>query len=217
MRLNQHHSANTTGQPGLQRPKQIWVYDFISDPSKIPADSSVSAALSTPDTPPTPEELQTGRELGAAIAKELVADIQAMGLPAAQAGPGSVPQVGDGVIRGYLVSAQGGSSAKRFMIGFGQGSSDLETVVEGFAVMPTGWRKMGSGTLNSSSGKIPGMVMPGAIAIATGNPIGVAVMGGMKAYGELSGKNTLQGRAKSTADAIAEQLKARFQQRGWIS
>jgi len=39
----------------------------------------------------------------------------------------------------------------------------------------------------------------------------------MKIYGEASGKNKLEGRAKATADAIAEQLKIRFQDRGWIS
>jgi hypothetical protein len=112
--------------PGLPRPNRIWVYDFIADPSRIPADSSISANLSTPSTPPTPEELETGRQLGAAIARDLVTDINAMGLTAVQAGPGGAPQVGDGVIRGYLISVQGGSAAQRFVIGFGSGSSELE-------------------------------------------------------------------------------------------
>ena len=53
------------------------------------------------------------------MAKQLVADINAMGLTAEQAGPGANPQPGDGVIRGYLVSVEGGSTAKRFVIGFG--------------------------------------------------------------------------------------------------
>ena len=39
-------STNVTQQtpvvsPGLARPNQIWVYDFIADPAKIPADSSI--------------------------------------------------------------------------------------------------------------------------------------------------------------------------------
>ena len=33
--------------------------------------------------------------------------------------------------------------------------------------------------------------------------------------GEVSGSNTLEGRAKATADAIAEQLRIRFRARGW--
>ncbi len=203
--------------PGLARPKQIWVYDFIADPAKIPPDSSITANLSAPSTPPTAQELEQGRQLGMLIAKDLVVDIQAMGMPATQAGPGATPQVGDGVLRGYLVSVQGGSAVKRFVVGFGAGSSEMDTVVEGYAVTPQGWRKMGSGTLSSSGNKMPGMVAPGALAIATGNPVGLIVVGGMKVYGEASGKNTLEGRAKSTADAIAEQLKIRFRERGWIS
>ena len=54
-----------------------------------------------------PQQIEEGRQLGALIAADLVADINAMGLSAVQAGPGSSPQVGDGVIRGYLVSVQG--------------------------------------------------------------------------------------------------------------
>jgi hypothetical protein len=99
-------STNVTQQtpmvsPELARPNQIWVYDFIADPASVPADSYISTDLSAPTTPRTAEQLETGRKLGALIAKELVADIQAMGLPAAQAGPGAAPQVGDGVIRSY--------------------------------------------------------------------------------------------------------------------
>ena len=71
---------------------------------------------------------------------------------------GSVPQVGDGVIRGYLVSVEGGSAAKRFVIGFGAGVSEMDAVIEGFAVTAQGWRKLGSGTLSSSGNKMPGIV-----------------------------------------------------------
>ena len=119
--------------------------------------------------------------------------------------------------RRHVISVEGGSTVKRFVIGFGSGASEMDTIVEGYAVTPQGWRMLGSGTLSSSGNKMPGMVAPAAVAIATGNPIGVIVMGGAKIYGEASGKNTLEGRAKATADAIAEQLKIRFRERGWIS
>ena len=56
-----------------------------------------------------------------------------MGLNAEQAGPGANPQPGDGVIRGYLVSVEGGSIAQRFVIGFGSGASELDAMVEGYA------------------------------------------------------------------------------------
>ena len=58
--------------------------------------------------------------------------------------------------------------------------------------------------------------MPAAVAIATANPIGLIVVGGAKIYGEASGRSGLEGRARATAEAIAEQLEIRFQDRGWI-
>ena len=215
-------STNVTQQtpmssPGLARPNQIWVYNFIANPADMPADSSIRGSVGAPSTPPTPQELEEGRQLGALIAQELVVDINGMGLSAVQAGPGSSPQVGDGVIRGYLVSVQGGSAVQRFVIGFGAGTSEMDTVVEGYAVTPQGWRKLGSGTLTSSGNKTPGMVVPAAVAIATANPIGLIVVGGAKIYGETSGRSGLEGRAKSTADEIAAQLRIRFQDRGWVS
>ena len=202
---------------GMARPNRIWVYNFVANPADMPANSSIGDEVGASSTPPTAEQIEEGRQLGALIAADLVADINAMGLSAVQAGPGSSPQVGDGVIRGYLVSVQGGGAVKRFVIGFGYGTSEMDTVVEGYAVTPQGWRKLGSGTLSSSGSKTPGMVVPAAVAIASGNPIGLIVVGGMKIYGEASGRNKLEGRAKATADEIAEQLRIRFQDRGWIS
>src|SRR5260221_8215235 len=105
---------------------------------------------------------------------------------------------------------------KRMVIEFGSGTAEMDTVVEGYVVTPLGLRKLGSGTLTSSGNKTPGMVVPAAVAIATANPIGLIVVGGAKIYGETSGRSGLQGRAKSTADQIAAQLRIRFQDRGWI-
>jgi hypothetical protein len=200
----------------IPRPNQIWVYNFGSTPEDVPAGSSIKSVAGPPSTPPTAEQLETGRQLGALVAQDLVSDIQAMGLSSVQAGPDSTPPVGDAVIRGYFLSVESGGAVKRFVIGFGYGSSEMDTVVEGYLMTPQGLRRMGSATLSSSGPKTPGVVVPAAMAIATGNPIGLIVMGGARVYAEASGKNTLKGRAKATADEIAEQLKIRFQERGWI-
>jgi hypothetical protein len=81
---------------------------------------------------------------------------------------------------------------------------------------PQGLRKLGSGTLTSSGNKTPGLVVPAAVAIAAANPIGLIVVGGVKLYGVASGRSGLEGRAKATASEIADELKIRFQDRGWI-
>ena len=56
-----------------------------------------------------------------------------------------------------------------------------------------------------------------ASLIATHNPAGFIVSTGMKVYGEKSGSSTVEGRAKQIAKEIADALKQRFQQQGWIS
>jgi Domain of unknown function (DUF4410) len=217
-------STNVTQQTrmtayGLARPNQIWVYDFVAASSDMPAGSSLAGRVGAPSTPPTPEEIETGRKYGAMIAQELVKDIQAMGMPAIEAGPGASPQVGDGIIRGYIVSTEGGGAGnmvKRMVIGFGSGTAEMDTVVEGYVVTPQGLRKLGSGTLTSSGNKSPGLIVPAAVAIAAANPVGLIVVGSAKIYGAASGRSGLEGRAKATADEIAVQLKIRFQDRGWI-
>jgi len=98
----------------------------------------------------------------------------------------------------------------------GTGGSELKTVVEGYQMTARGLRKLGSGTVDSGGSKGPGAAAPAAVAIATGNPIGLIVSGGMKIYGEASGSSKLEGRAKATAKEIADVLKTRFEQEGWI-
>jgi hypothetical protein len=71
--------------PGLRRPNQLWVYNFVANPDDMPANSSIADEVSTSSTPPTATQIEEGRQLGALIAKDLVADIQEMGLPAIQA------------------------------------------------------------------------------------------------------------------------------------
>jgi len=218
-------STNVTQQtpmtaPGLARPNQIWVYDFVAAPSDMPAGSSLAGQVGAPSTPPTPEQIETGRQYGAIIAQQLVKDIQDMGMPAIEAGPGSSPQVGDAIIRGYIVSTEGGGAGgmvKRMVIGFGSGTAEMDTVVEGYLVTPQGLRKLGSGTLTSAGNKTPGLIVPAAVAIAAANPVGLIVVGGVKIYGAASGRSGLEGRAKATADEIATQLRIRFQDRGWIA
>lgn len=199
----------------MPRPDRILVYDFIADPADMPADSALAGQF-IPDSPLTAEQIQAGHQLGAQIADELVAQIRDMGLPAVHGLSGTPPRVGDIVIRGYLVSIDEGSTAGRMLIGFGAGGSELKTVVEGYQMTTRGLRKLGSGTVESGSGKGPGAAAPAAVTIATGSPIGLIVTGGMKIYGEASGSSTIEGRAKATAKEIADVLKTRFEQQGWI-
>jgi hypothetical protein len=197
----------------IPRLNRILVYNFAATPADAPEPANQPTEASTPQTP---EQIQAGRQLGAQIATELAADIRAMGLPGEAAPIGTQPQMHDIVIKGYLLSVQEGSAAKRLTIGFGSGASELQTAVEGFQMTPQGLRKLGSGTVDAGGSKTPGAAVGVAGLIATGNPAGLIVSTGMKVYGEASGSSTLEGRAKATAKEIADQIKPRFQQQGWI-
>jgi hypothetical protein len=200
----------------IPRPAQIWVYDFAATPADIPAYSALAGQPTASGTPQTPEQIATGRKLGAQVAAELVTQINAMGMPAEQAMVGITPQINDLVIRGYFLSIDVGSAEKRVAIGFGSGESELRVAVEGFQMTAQGLRKLGSGTTDSSGSKGPGGVLGLATLLATHNPAGLIIGTGVKVYGEESGRSTVEGRAKATAKEIADVLKKRFQEQGWI-
>jgi len=196
----------------LPRPARILVFDFVATPADLPGGSRLAGQ----GPPQTAEEITTGRQLGAAITADLVAKIREMGMPAQHAPAGTFPLMYDIIIRGYLVSINEGSAGTRVLIGFRRGKSELETAVEAYQMTPRGEHLLGSGTLQSGGSKTPGAALSVSTFIATGNPAGLIVSGGMRAYGELSGKNAIEGRAEQTAEELAEELKKRFQEEGWI-
>jgi hypothetical protein len=200
----------------LPKPERILVYDFVSSAAQMPTDSAYAGQYTTPAEQPTAEQLALGHRLGTSIAAQLVEAIHEMGMPATQVAE-ATPQLNDIVIRGYLVSIDKGSATKRMTIGFGSGGSELTTLVEGFQMTPNGLRKLGSGTTDAKGAKGPGGAVGAATWLVTGSPVGLVVSGGMKIYGEASGSATIEGRAKATAKEIADRLKVRFQEQGWIN
>jgi hypothetical protein len=166
--------------------------------------------------PPTGEQLATTSELGAEVAKQVTAQLRDAGLPAVQAAGEPAPQVDDIVIRGYFVSEDKGSAAKRMLVGFGSGDAKLVTAVEGFQMTSQGLRLLGSGEVNSAGSKTPGVILPLAVMAATANPIGLVVGGTVKVAQEATGSATIEGSAKRTADQIAEQLIDAAKRQGWL-
>lgn len=201
----------------LPRPDHIWVYDFAATPAEVPAASALAGQDLQHATPQTPEQIELGRKLGEAIAVQIVEEIRSdMGLPAKRASNQTMPEINDIVIRGYLLSIEEGSATKRVAIGFGSGASQLTTLVEGFQMTTHGLRKLGSGKVGAGGGKTPGTALGVVGLIATANPAGLIVAGGMKAYGEYTGSSKIEGRAKATAKEITDVLKKRAQEEGWI-
>jgi len=200
----------------LPRPAQIIVYDFVTTPDGVAPDSALVGKTAAPATPPTAEQVELEKQVGMQIAEELAANIRAMGLSSVRATPQTVAQENDIMIRGYLLSVDQGSQMKRVTLGFGSGSSELKTLVEGYQMTASGPRKLGQGSIDAEGGKMPGGALGAAALLVTHNPLGLAVQAGVQGYGEYTGSAKIQGRAKQAAKEIADQLKIRFKEEGWI-
>lgn len=200
----------------IARPETIYVYPFASTHADIPSWTAAAIRYAEPSEPQTADELAGGRQLGALVASELVAEINEMGLAASEASSETRPAVNDLMLTGYFEAIDKGNAAERVLLGFGSGSAELTTVVEGYQMTGLGPRLLGSGSVDSSGNKTPGTVAPLVVLAATANPIGLIVSGTAKIAGEVTGRNTIEGAAKRTAAEIAKVLRGRFQERGWI-
>ena len=201
----------------IPRPGQIWVYNFAATPADVPANSALAGQPDLDTTPQTDAQIAEGKKLGIDIAAELVGLIHNMGMPAQRVSTDAKPQLNDLVIRGYIISIKAGDARKRFGIGFGEGASEMRTAVEGFQMTTNGLRKIGSANVNADGSKGPGTVLGAASFLATKNPAGLIISGGMKLHGEESGSSKLEGRVNQTAKEIADALKQRFQEQCWIN
>jgi hypothetical protein len=200
----------------LQRPGRILVYDFAATPNELPPGSALAVQYSGGATSQSAEQIATGRKMGALVAQELVKQIRETGMMAEQATLGATPDINDIVIRGCIISYDEGSAAKRVTIGFGSGSSRMSVAAEGLQMTPQGLRTLGYGATQSGGSKGPGGAMGAATFIATANPAGLIISSGTKIYGEMSGSSKIEGRAKKSAEEIADVLKKRFKEQGWI-
>jgi hypothetical protein len=199
----------------IDRPDRIIVYDFAATPSELAPEVAI-AGQGAVAPPLTAAQLATGRKLGSEIAKDLVAELQTIGLPAVQAAGQPAPRVGDCLVAGYFAVVDAGSAAERVALGFGAGAAELKTVVKGFVMSAQGLRALGSGEVEAGSGKMPGGAVPLVVTVATANPLGLVVSGAAKAYGEASGSETIEGAALRTAHEIAVKIRATAERQGWI-
>jgi hypothetical protein len=200
----------------LPHPQRIVVYDFAATQADIPAWAGSAGRYAGTEAPQSADQISAGRKLGDQVAKGVVKEIRAMGLPAEEGDRTTPLQPGDYALVGYFESVDEGSAVERVALGFGAGSASMKTRVEGYQMTATGPRQLGSGEVDSGGGKGPGLAVPLAVTLATANPIGLVVGGAVKAGTELSGRDTIEGVSQRTAEEIGTQLRAAFERQGWL-
>ncbi|MCA9497722.1 MAG: DUF4410 domain-containing protein [Nitrospirales bacterium] len=209
-------SESKIGAQKIPKPDRMYVFPFAATHADLPSWSASAKAFTPPSSPPSPENLEAGRKLGGAVAKELVTKIQEMGLVALEGDKHTVPRINDLMFVGYFTSVEEGSTLKRMTLGFGSGNAEVKTAMEAYQMTKSGPRVLGSGELEAGGGKMPGMILPVVVFAATANPIGLIVGGAAKVTGEATGHDTIEGEGKRTAEAIAERLQIKFREQGWI-
>ena len=209
------HRESYAAHERLPRPGRIIVYKIKATETEVPATSALTGHYGPSTTPLTPEEIAIGRQLGQQVADRLVRNILDLGMPAQQAGNGPPAQIGDLVLTGQFITIDEGDRTKRVTVGFGKGSAELTTHIEGYLVTDDGLRLLGRRQLGAEGGRKPGMVLPVGASILTRSPVGLIVGSAVNVDKEMDSE-TLEGAAQRTADEIAEELEHIFRAQGWI-
>ena len=206
----------TPANEAIAKPARVIVYDFASTHAAVPPDSAIAGLYRQRATPQTPEEIALGRRLGARVSARLIEELNENGIAAIAAATGPVPLPGDAVIRGEFISIDEGGRGKRMLIGFGAGSNELHTLVEGYVVTTGGLVPLGSAQIEASGGKTPGMLVPLAVGVATGSVARSLVISGTANVLQELGPESLDGAAKRTAKEIAKVIVKAYKERGWL-
>jgi hypothetical protein len=213
-RTNVDDRERTLANEAIAEPTQIVVYDFASTLPPITPDSAI-AGLYRERTPRTPEEVALGRRLGARVSAHLIDELVEEGIPATAAMTGIVPVPGEAVLYGEFVSIDEGSRVKRMLVGFGAGSAELKTLVEGYIVTASRLVPLGSAEVETSGGRMPGMLVSLGAGAAVGTLATSAAIGGASNVLQELGPEDMDAAAKRTAEEIAELVIDAYEERGW--
>lgn len=205
-------SAEHAGR--VMKPRRIVVYPFAATPADLPPQER--AEYASYSSGGSADQIRVGRQLGAKVAERLVEEINDMGIKAVVGTSSTQAALDDVLIYGHFESVDEGSGVERALIGFGSGKAELKTVVTAYQQTNYGLKRVGGGSVDSGGGKGPGLFVPIIVTAATANPVGLIVGAAAKIEGEASGRTTIDGAAKRTADAIAERVEERFKKEGWI-
>lgn len=117
------------------------------------------------------------------------------------------------VLHVSITDAESGNLAKRMIVGLGWGKARLQAQADLERVSASGGQPVTTFDTASDSGMKPGLLIPGGVAAATGNMIGLAIGGTINIARNIHGGMSKP--IKSTSVAIVDQLKKCYQTAGW--
>lgn len=204
----------------LPRPDIVVVNDFAVTSESVALDRGILArAERTVEGASAEDQRQIGYAVAEAVSEALVAELRAVGLPAARASAAAVrPGATSVTIDGDLLSVDQGNRTRRNLIGLGAGESRVAadtTVVYGTA---DGRRRTLLGfQADAESGRKPGAAETmGVGAVAGRLAASAALTAGGSVVSETMG-DTVEADARRMAKAIAEKIEAFAVEEGWIA
>jgi hypothetical protein len=151
-----------------------------------------------------------------ALAKHLVKEIGALGIPAIRAST-SVPVAGRALaIKGQFISVDEGNQAERVVIGLGLGRTDVRTLVEAYEYNAGKKVMLEKFGVNAKSGDKPGMAETVGVGAIAGHLATSAVVSSGLAVGGEEFTANVDADADRTARVIARQLKDVYIGQGWL-
>jgi hypothetical protein len=209
--LTRQSSAATA----LPKPARVIVYDFATSPDEIEPDNPIADQYERRSTAQTPEDKRLGRMLSDQVAQQLVHELGERGIGAVRANQAGALTPNDYLIKGEFVSIVEGNRMRRMLIGFGAGSSELQSLVQIYLVTSDGVHRVSEVEVTSKGSKMPGMLVPIGVGAAAGSVVkSAAISGGLSTAREL-GSAPVDERAKATAEEIAKRIEAAYEKRGW--
>jgi len=201
--------------PPLPRPERVVVYDFAVSLDEIKLNAGPAARLRRALSGGSQSEAQAevARQVAGKFSEELVKLINELGLPAERVPRGWKLPDKTLAVDGQFVSIDEGNRARRLIIGFGAGGTDVTAHVQLYMGRPAGPILVQEFETNAESSKKPGA----AVTMGAGAAVGAGVAVAGAASGALETQASVEADARRAAKALAERLGELFAEQGWIA
>lgn len=188
------------------------VSGVVSSNNASPRPTEILVRVRTAPHPNEPNSALTA-DVGDRLRDALIKQLTKFGLAAEAYAPGAA-RSDAATLDVALTEADGGNAAKRFLIGFGVGQAKLQATIELEPGGDSPRQPMTEFTVASNSGYKPGLVMPAVVSAVTGDPIHLAIGGGLKTVTSLRGDG-VSSLVDETTISVVRQLKRYYERSGW--
>ncbi len=207
-------NAVLTQEKNLPRPSRILLYDFaVSEREVTEYQGIMRQQPSVKD--PAERERQLAREVKDALAKEVADGLRKLGFTIERVSRGTVATGSELLVDGQFLTVDEGSPLRRLVIGFGSGTSTVESRAQVYQGSNT--RKVIEFTTHSDSGMMPGAAatLGAGAAVQGGVTAGMVVantaISGVKTY-----NSDVARMGAASGDQVVRYLSEFFAQQGWI-